>query len=217
MGITARGAWVSVRRHFRALGVDVQNEDFTVAGIGDMSGDVFGNGMLLSRHIRLVAAFDHRHVFLDPDPDPARGFAERARLFALPRSSWADYDPAAISPGGGVFPRTAKTVPLSDEMRRALDVDAEALPPDELIRAILRAPVDLLWNGGIGTYVKASTEANTDVGDKNNDAVRIDATELRCRVVGEGGNLGFTQRGRIEFARTAAATSTPTRSTTRPG
>ena len=200
MGITARGAWVSVRRHFRALGVDVQNEDFTVAGIGDMSGDVFGNGMLLSRHIRLVAAFDHRHVFLDPDPDPARGFDERARLFALPRSSWADYDPAAISPGGGVFPRTAKAVPLSDEMRRALDVDAEALPPDELIRAILRAPVDLLWNGGIGTYVKASTETNTDVGDKNNDAVRIDATELRCRVVGEGGNLGFTQRGRIEFA-----------------
>ena len=201
MGITARGAWVSVRRHFRALGVDVQNEDFTVAGIGDMSGDVFGNGMLLSRHIRLVAAFDHRHVFLDPDPDPARGFDERARLFALPRSSWADYDPALISPGGGVFPRTAKAVPLSDEMRRALDVDAEALPPDELIRAILRAPVDLLWNGGVGTYVKASTEANTDVGDKNNDAVRIDATELRCRVVGEGGNLGFTQRGRIEFAR----------------
>ena len=200
MGITARGAWVSVRRHFRALGVDVQNEDFTVAGIGDMSGDVFGNGMLLSRHIRLVAAFDHRHVFLDPDPDPARSFDERARLFALPRSSWADYDPALISPGGGVFPRTAKAVPLSDEMRRALDVDAEALPPDELIRAILRAPVDLLWNGGVGTYVKASTEANTDVGDKNNDAVRIDATELRCRVVGEGGNLGFTQRGRIEFA-----------------
>ena len=200
MGITARGAWVSVRRHFRALGVDVQNEDFTVAGIGDMSGDVFGNGMLLSRHIRLVAAFDHRHVFLDPDPDPARGFDERARLFALPRSSWADYDPALISPGGGVFSRTAKAVPLSDEMRRALDVDAEALPPDELIRAILRAPVDLLWNGGVGTYVKASTEANTDVGDKNNDTVRIDATELRCRVVGEGGNLGFTQRGRIEFA-----------------
>jgi glutamate dehydrogenase len=201
MGITARGAWVSVRRHFRALGVDVQTDDFAVAGIGDMSGDVFGNGMLLSRHIRLIAAFDHRHVFLDPNPDPTRSFDERARLFALPRASWADYNPAAISPGGGVFPRTAKTVPLSDEMRRALDVDAEALPPDELIRAILRAPVDLLWNGGIGTYVKASTEVNTDVGDKNNDAVRIDATALRCRVVGEGGNLGFTQRARIEFAR----------------
>jgi glutamate dehydrogenase len=200
MGITARGAWVSVRRHFRALGVDVQHEDFTVAGIGDMSGDVFGNGMLLSRHIRLVAAFDHRHVFLDPDPDPVRGFEERARLFALPRSSWEDYDPALISAGGGVFTRTAKTVPLSDEVRRALDVDAEALAPDDLIRAILRAPVDLLWNGGVGTYVKASSESNADVGDKNNDAVRIDAGALRCRVVGEGGNLGFTQRGRIEFA-----------------
>jgi glutamate dehydrogenase len=200
MGITARGAWVSVRRHFRALGVDVQNEDFTVVGVGDMSGDVFGNGMLLSRHIRLVAAFDHRHVFLDPDPDPARGFEERSRLFALPRSSWADYDPAAISPGGGVFLRSAKSVPLSDEIREALDVDAEALPPDDLIRAILRAPVDLLWNGGVGTYVKATTETNADVGDKNNDAVRIDATELRCRVVGEGGNLGLTQRARIEFA-----------------
>ena len=201
MGITARGAWVSARRHFRALGVDVQHQDFTVVGVGDMSGDVFGNGMLLSRHIRLVAAFDHRHVFLDPDADPARGFAERERLFALPRSSWADYDPAKISPGGGVFVRTAKSVPLSDEIRRALDIDAEALPPDELVRAILRAPVDLLWNGGIGTYVKATTETNADVGDKNNDAVRIDATELRCRVVGEGGNLGLTQRGRIEFAR----------------
>ncbi len=201
MGITARGAWVSVRRHFRALGVDVQNEDFTVVGVGDMSGDVFGNGMLLSRHIRLVAAFDHRHVFLDPDPDAARGFEERERLFALPRSSWADYDPAAISPGGGVFLRTAKSVPLSDEIRRALAVDAEALPPDDLIRAILRAPVDLLWNGGVGTYVKATTETNADVGDKNNDAVRIDATNLRCRVVGEGGNLGLTQRGRIEFVR----------------
>ncbi|MGE0140555.1 MAG: NAD-glutamate dehydrogenase [Ilumatobacteraceae bacterium] len=200
MGITARGAWVSVRRHFRALGVDVQNDDFTVAGIGDMSGDVFGNGMMLSRHIKLLAAFDHRHIFLDPDPDPERSFDERARLFGIPRSSWAEYDPALISPGGGVFPRTAKAVPLADELRRALDVDAEALPPDELIRAILKAPVDLLWNGGVGTYVKASTELNTEVGDKNNDAVRINATELRCRVVGEGGNLGFTQRGRIEYA-----------------
>ncbi|MGE3414399.1 MAG: NAD-glutamate dehydrogenase domain-containing protein, partial [Dehalococcoidia bacterium] len=152
MGITARGAWVSVRRHFRALGIDVQNDDFTVAGIGDMSGDVFGNGMLLSRHVRLVAAFDHRHIFLDPDPDPERSYDERARLFGIPRSSWADYDPALISPGGGVFPRTAKAVPLSDEMRRALDVEAESIPPDELIRAILKAPVDLLWNGGVGTY-----------------------------------------------------------------
>ncbi|MGD9527334.1 MAG: NAD-glutamate dehydrogenase, partial [Pseudonocardia sp.] len=200
MGITARGAWVSVRRHFRALGIDVQNDDFTVAGIGDMSGDVFGNGMLLSRHIRLVAAFDHRHIFLDPDPDPERSYDERARLFGIPRSSWADYDPALISPGGGVFARTAKAVPLADELRRALDIDAEALSPDELIRAILKAPVDLVWNGGVGTYVKASTELNTEVGDKNNDAVRVDAADLRCRVVGEGGNLGFTQRGRIEYA-----------------
>jgi glutamate dehydrogenase len=200
MGITARGAWVSVRRHFRELDLDVQNEDITVAGIGDMSGDVFGNGMLLSRHIKLVAAFDHRHVFLDPEPDAERGFAERTRLFALPRSSWADYAPELISPGGGVFPRTAKAVPLSPQIRAALDVDSPALAPDELIRAILRAPVDLLWNGGIGTYVKARTETNADVGDKNNDSVRINADELRCRVVGEGGNLGLTQRGRIEFA-----------------
>jgi len=200
MGITARGAWVSVRRHFRALGTDVQNDDFTVAGIGDMSGDVFGNGMLLSRHIRLVAAFDHRHIFLDPDPDAERSFAERARLFALPRSSWADYDQALISSGGAVVPRTAKVVTLSPEVRAALDIDAESLTPDELIRAILKSPVDLLWNGGIGTYVKASTETNAEVGDKNSDSVRINATELRCKVVGEGGNLGFTQRGRIEYA-----------------
>ena len=200
MGITARGAWVSVRRHFHALGIDVQEEPVTVVGVGDMSGDVFGNGMLLSRRIRLVAAFDHRHVFLDPDPDPERSFAERSRLFALPRSSWADYDPALISTGGGVYPRTAKAVSLSPEVQAALAVDAIALAPDELIRAILRAPVDLLWNGGIGTYVKASTETNADVGDKNNDGVRVDADELRCRVVGEGGNLGLTQRGRIEYA-----------------
>ena len=165
-----------------------------------MSGDVFGNGMLLSRHIRLVAAFDHRHVFLDPDPDPARGFAERDAAVRTAALVLGGLRPRADLPGGGVFLRTAKSVPLSDEIRRALDVDAEALPPDELIRAILRAPVDLLWNGGIGTYVKATTETNADVGDKNNDAVRIDATELRCRVVGEGGNLGLTQRGRIEFA-----------------
>jgi glutamate dehydrogenase len=200
MGITARGAWISVQRHFHDLGVDVQDDDVTVAGIGDMSGDVFGNGMLLSRHIRLVAAFDHRHVFLDPDPDPAASFAERARLFALPGSSWADYDASLISAGGGVFPRTAKTVPLSPEVRSRLDVEEEFLTPDELVRAILRAPVDLLWNGGIGTYVKASTETHAEVGDKRNDPVRVDATRLRCRVVGEGGNLGFTQRGRVEFA-----------------
>ena len=200
MGITARGAWVSVRRHFQTLGLDEQTDEFTVAGIGDMSGDVFGNGMLLSRHIKLVAAFDHRHIFLDPDPDPARSHAERARLFALPRSSWADYDPALISTGGGVFPRTAKAVALSPEAQAALGVDAPSLTPDELITAILRAPVDLLFNGGIGTYVKAPTETNAEVGDKNNDSVRINAEELRCRVVAEGGNLGLTQRGRIQFA-----------------
>jgi glutamate dehydrogenase len=202
IGITARGAWESVRFHFRTLGVDVQSDDFTVVGIGDMSGDVFGNGMLLSQHIRLVAAFDHRHVFVDPDPDPAASFAERQRLFALPRSSWADYDRAQISSGGGVWPRSAKSVPLSPQIRAVLGlVDGEsARSPDELISAILSAPVDLLWNGGIGTYVKASGESNADVGDRSNDAVRVDAAQLRCRVVGEGGNLGLTQRARIEYA-----------------
>lgn len=200
MGITARSAWVSVQRHFRELGVDVQAQDFTVAGIGDMSGDVFGNGMMLSPHIRLVAAFDHRHVFLDPDPDPASSLAERERLFALPRSSWDDYDRSLISEGGGVFPRTAKSIELTEQVRAALDVDAERLTPSELIQAILRAPVDLLWNGGIGTYVKAAEETHADVGDKANDPVRVNGRELRARVVGEGGNLGCTQRGRIEFA-----------------
>jgi glutamate dehydrogenase len=200
MGITARGAWVSVRRHFYELGVDVDNDDVTAIGIGDMSGDVFGNGMLMSRHLKLVAAFDHRHIFLDPDPDPQTSYAERARLFALPRSSWADYDPALISEGGGVYPRTAKAVRLSLAMRDALDCSEPALTPDETVRTILRAPVGLFWNGGIGTYVKASHESHADVGDKSNDSVRVDASELRCRVVGEGGNLGFTQLGRIEFA-----------------
>jgi glutamate dehydrogenase len=200
MGITARSAWVSVQRHFRELGIDVQSTDFSVAGIGDMSGDVFGNGMLLSEHIRLIGAFDHRHVFLDPDPDPAASHAERKRLFELPRSSWEDYDESLISEGGGIFPRTAKSIPLSPQVRAALDVEDEQLAPNELIQALLRAPVDLLWNGGIGTYVKASSEAHGDVGDKANDAVRVDAAQLRCRVVGEGGNLGLTQRGRIEFA-----------------
>jgi glutamate dehydrogenase len=200
MGITARGAWESVKRHFRELGRDVQREDFTVLGIGDMSGDVFGNGMLLSRHIRLVGAFDHRHVFVDPDPDPAASWEERRRLFELLRSSWDDYDRELISAGGGVFPRTAKSVPLSPQLRAALDVSEEALAPNDLIRALLRAPVDLLWNGGIGTYVKASSETHADAGDKANDAVRVDASELRCQVIGEGGNLGLTQRGRIEYA-----------------
>ncbi len=203
MGITARGAWESVKRHFRELGVDTQNEDFTVVGIGDMSGDVFGNGMLLSEHIRLVAAFDHRHVFIDPDPDAATSYAERRRLFEMPGSSWADYDASLISEGGGVYPRSAKSVPLSPQAREALGIADEVteLTPAELIRHVLRAPVDLLWNGGIGTYVKASTETHADVGDRANDAIRVDGADLRVRVVGEGGNLGATQLGRIEAAR----------------
>ena len=202
MGITARGAWESVKWHFAGLGLNPDTDDFTAVGVGDMSGDVFGNGMLLSRHVRLVAAFDHRHVFIDPSPDPAASFTERERMFALPRSSWTDYDQALISPGGGVWPRSVKSVPVSQQARTALGIDAtvSALSPDELISAILAAPVDLLWNGGIGTYVKARAESNADVGDRTNDAVRIDATRLRARVVGEGGNLGFTQAARIEYS-----------------
>ena len=200
MGITARGGWEAVKRHFRELGLDTQAEVFTVAGIGDMAGDVFGNGMLLSRKMRLLAAFNHQHIFLDPDPDPETSFEERRRLFEMPRSSWTDYDPALISAGGGVWSRSEKLVPLSPEVRRMLDLDQEGVTPDELIRAILRMRVDLLWNGGIGTYVKSSEEKNNEVGDRANDGVRIDGAELRCRVVGEGGNLGFTQRGRIEYA-----------------
>ena len=202
MGITARGAWESVKRHFRALGRDSQKQDFTCVGIGDMSGDVFGNGMLLSKHIRLVAAFDHRHIFLDPNPDAAATFKERARMFKLPRSSWEDYDKALISKGGGVWPRSAKSIPLSAEAKAALGIesDATAMSPNELMHAILRAPVDLLWNGGIGTYVKSSRENNADVGDRANNALRVDGNQLRCKVVGEGGNLGLTQLGRIEAA-----------------
>ncbi|HEX2159852.1 MAG TPA: NAD-glutamate dehydrogenase [Actinomycetes bacterium] len=200
MGITARGAWESVKQLFRERGVDTQSTDFTVVGIGDMSGDVFGNGMLLSRHIKLIGAFNHLHVFLDPDPDPEASFTERERLFALPRSSWSDYDPAKISEGGGVWPRSAKSIPLSEQVRRALDVQAEALTPSELINAMLKAPVDLLWNGGIGTYVKAAREIHADVGDRANDAVRVNGGELQAKVVGEGGNLGFTQLGRVEYA-----------------
>jgi glutamate dehydrogenase len=202
MGITARGAWESVRFHFQTLGVDVDADDFTAVGIGDMSGDVFGNGMLLSRHLKVVAAFDHRHVFIDPDPDPAASFAERQRLFVLPRSSWADYDQALISAGGGVWPRTAKSVQLPPQAVAALGLGdgVTALSPDELISAILAAPVDLLWNGGIGTYVKATAQSHADVGDRSNDAVRIDASQLRAKVVGEGGNLGLTQEARIEYA-----------------
>ncbi|ADL48577.1 NAD-glutamate dehydrogenase [Micromonospora aurantiaca (nom. illeg.)] len=204
MGITARGAWESVKRHFRELGHDTQTQDFTVVGVGDMSGDVFGNGMLLSQHIRLVAAFDHRHIFLDPDPDSARSFQERKRLFDMPRSSWEDYDRELISEGGGVHPRTAKSVPVSPQVRAVLglDEDVTQLSPQELMKAILTAPVDLFWNGGIGTYVKASSQTNAEVGDKSNDAIRVDGKGLRCRVVGEGGNLGFTQQGRIEYAST---------------
>ncbi|GAA1015876.1 NAD-glutamate dehydrogenase [Streptomyces sp. F-3] len=202
MGITARGAWESVKRHFRELGVDTQTQDFTVVGIGDMSGDVFGNGMLQSEHIRLVAAFDHRHIFVDPNPDAAVSYAERRRLFELPRSSWADYNTELLSAGGGVFPRTAKSIPVNAHMREALGIEdgVTKMTPAELMQAILKAPVDLLWNGGIGTYVKASTESHADVGDKSNDAIRVDGRDLRVRVVGEGGNLGFTQLGRIEFA-----------------
>jgi len=202
MAITARGAWESVRFHFQTLGLNVDTDDFTVVGVGDMSGDVFGNGMLLSRHIRLLAAFDHRHIFVDPDPDPAASFAERERLFGLPRSSWADYDPAVISAGGGVWPRTAKSVHVGPEAAAALGLadGMQALSPDQLISAILKAPVDLLWNGGIGTYVKATAQSSADVGDRSNDSLRIDATDLRAKVVGEGGNLGLTQEARIEYA-----------------
>ncbi len=205
MGITARGAWVSVQRHFRERGIDCQAQDFTCVGIGDMSGDVFGNGMLLSRHIRLVAAFDHRHVFLDPDPDPTTSYAERERMFALPRSSWADYDTSLISPGGGVYPRSAKSIPITVQVRSSLGLEAgvTAMAPNDLLRAILLAEVDLLWNGGIGTYVKATGETHAEVGDKANDAIRVDGDALRAGAVGEGGNLGLTQRGRIEYARPA--------------
>src|SRR6185369_13058841 len=210
MGITARGAWESVKRHFRDIDHDTQSQDFTVVGVGDMSGDVFGNGMLLSEHIRLVAAFDHRHIFIDPTPRAAATYPERRRLFDLPRSSWADYDTSLISEGGGVWPRTAKSIPLSEPARVALGIapGVTTMAPNELMKAILQAPVDLLWNGGIGTYVKASTESHADVGDKSNDAIRVNGKQLRCKVVGEGGNLGLTQRGRIEYAQKGGRIST---------
>jgi glutamate dehydrogenase len=201
MGITAKGAWISVQRHFRETGIDVQTQPIRVVGVGDMSGDVFGNGMLLSRKLKLVGAFDHRNIFLDPDPDPEISCRERERLFALPRSSWTDYDLARISAGGGVFRRDAASVPLSPEAGRMLGTEKEKASPDEVIRLMLRADVDLLWNGGIGTYVKASTQSNEEADDKANDAVRVNGTELRCKAVGEGGNLGFTQLGRIEYAK----------------
>ncbi|AXE26586.1 NAD-glutamate dehydrogenase [Streptomyces globosus] len=206
MGITARGAWESVKRHFRELGHDTQNQDFTVVGVGDMSGDVFGNGMLLSEHIRLVAAFDHRHIFIDPNPDAAVSYAERRRLFELPRSSWADYNTELLSPGGGVHPRSAKSIPVNAQMREALGIEAGVtkMTPAELMQAVLHAPVDLLWNGGIGTYVKAASETHAEVGDKANDAIRVNGADVRAKVIGEGGNLGLTQLGRIEFARSGA-------------
>ncbi|MGN3974548.1 NAD-glutamate dehydrogenase [Tsuneonella sp. SYSU-LHT278] len=200
MGITAKGAWVSVQRHFLEMGIDVQADTTRVVGCGDMSGDVFGNGMLLSKAIKLVAAFDHRHIFLDPDPDPAASWKERKRMFGLARSSWEDYDPKLISKGGGVFARSLKRIPLSKEVRAALDIEATEIEPEALISAILKAPVDLIWFGGIGTYIKASHEATAQVGDPANDALRVDASEVRARVIGEGANLGITQAGRIEFA-----------------
>ncbi|OED40543.1 hypothetical protein ACH42_16175 [Endozoicomonas sp. (ex Bugula neritina AB1)] len=200
MGITARGAWESVKRVFKEKGHDTQQEDFTVIGIGDMSGDVFGNGMLLSEHIRLVAAFNHMHIFIDPNPDAKSSFVERQRLFKLPRSSWEDYDKSLISTGGGIYSRQAKRIRLSAEAKKALGITKGSMAPSELIQMILRAPADLLWNGGIGTYVKASDETQSDVGDRTNDSVRINASELRVKAVGEGGNLGLTQKARVEFS-----------------
>jgi glutamate dehydrogenase len=202
MGITAKGAWESVKRHFRALGRDSQTQDFTCVGIGDMSGDVFGNGMLLSEHIRLLAAFDHRHVFLDPNPDTVRSFAERQRLFNVPRSSWDDYDKSLISSGGGVYPRSAKSIPVSAEVRTVLGLkpDVEHMAPNDLLNAVLKAPVDLLWNGGIGTYIKASSETHAEVSDRANNGLRINGADVRAKIIGEGGNLGVTQKGRIEAA-----------------
>ncbi len=208
MGITARGAWEAVKRHFREIDIDIQTTPFTVAGVGDMSGDVFGNGMLLSEKIRLVAAFDHRDIFIDPTPDEAASFKERARLFALPRSSWQDYDKSLISKGGGVFPRAAKEIPLSPEMQALLDLPGRTATPQEVMNAILKARVDLLWFGGIGTYIRASTETDADVGDRANDPIRVTGAELRCKVIGEGANLGATQRGRIEAGRSGVRLNT---------
>lgn len=201
MAITAKGAWISAEDHLRNLGIDINNQPFTAVGIGDMSGDVFGNGLLLSKHYRLIAAFNHMHIFLDPNPDSAKSFAERQRLFDLPRSQWSDYNLKIISQGGGIFNRSEKTIAITTEVQKALDITDKQLSPDELIKAILKAPVDLLWNGGIGTYVKAKYEAHSAIGDKTNDDLRVNGKELRCKAVAEGGNLGFTQPGRIEFAR----------------
>lgn len=208
MGITAKGAWVSVQRHFREIGLNVQKQEFTVVGIGDMSGDVFGNGMLLSRDIRLVAAFNHLHIFVDPNPDAAKSFKERQRLFRKDRSSWTDFNEGLISKGGAVFSRSSKSIDVTPQMQERFDISAKTLTPDQLITALLKSPVDLLWNGGIGTYVKAKTESHAEVGDKANDSLRVNGHELRCKVIGEGGNLGFTQRARIEFARNGGTSFT---------
>ncbi|ARG98661.1 NAD-glutamate dehydrogenase [Legionella micdadei] len=208
IGITARGAWESVKRHFRELDINPMNTDITVVGIGDMSGDVFGNAMMYSTHIKLIAAFDHRHIFIDPDPNPETSYYERVRLFNLPHSSWADYNEKLISQGGGVFSRQLKSIPINARIKKALDIEASALTPNELICAILRAPVQLLFNGGIGTYVKASTESHVEVGDRSNDYCRVNGEDLRCKVVGEGGNLGFTQLGRVEYALTGGLINT---------
>lgn len=208
MGITARGAWESVKRHFREYNIDTQKTDFTVIGIGDMAGDVFGNGMLLSKHIRLIGAFNHQHIFLDPNPDSEVSYKERLRMFQLPRSTWDDYNKKLISKGGGVFSRSTKLITVSPEVRKSLGLQKEKVVPNELIRAMLKAPVDLLWNGGIGTYVKASHQHNSEVGDRTNDSLRVNGDELRCKVVGEGGNLGFTQLGRVEYALTGGKINT---------
>ena len=208
MAITARGAWISVTRHFKEMDKDIAREDFTCIGIGDMAGDVFGNGMLLSKHTKLLAAFNHQHIFIDPNPDAATSFEERQRLFNLPRSSWKDYDAKLISQGGGVFERSAKHITISEEARVAIGASKTGFTPDELIRAILTAPADLLWNGGIGTYVKSEDESHEQVGDRANNGVRVGGKDLRCKVIGEGGNLGFTQKGRIEFAKAGGRLNT---------
>ncbi|MCH7833325.1 MAG: NAD-glutamate dehydrogenase, partial [Proteobacteria bacterium] len=200
MGITAKGAWESVKRHFREIGTDIQNEDFTVVGVGDMSGDVFGNGMLLSKHIKLIGAFNHLHIFVDPDPDPAKSLAERQRLFRLPRSAWTDYDKKLISHGGAIYERSAKSLRLSPEARALFEVPKDQITPNELLSYMLKAQVDLMWFGGIGTYIKASSESDLDVGDRANDTIRVNGAEIRCKVLGEGANLGATQLGRIEYA-----------------
>jgi glutamate dehydrogenase len=208
MGITAKGAWVGVQRHFRERGINVQQDPISVIGVGDMAGDVFGNGLLMSDKLQLVAAFNHLHIFIDPNPDVASSFVERQRLFNLPRSAWTDYDTSLMSEGGGIFPRSAKSIAISPQMKARFDIVADRLTPTELLNALLKAPVDLLWNGGIGTYVKSSTESHGDVGDKANDALRVNGNELRCQVVGEGGNLGMTQLGRVEFGLAGGATNT---------